>query len=142
MQDWQQVAGGTPRPPGPVLRRASRQWPHHQPQQVYLHGAQAGGVGPHHQQCKHHPHPPAHTGNHRHPPPRMRNSCSATWGWSTSTAIAHQLLHRNPLMPWRQMSLTLSLVAPTTNRFEALGSHWFPFSRKLQLAGSKFSTLD
>jgi hypothetical protein len=43
---------------------------HHQPQQVHLHGARAGGVGTHHQQVRHLPHPPTHTGNHRVPTPQ------------------------------------------------------------------------
>ncbi|MFN9900776.1 MAG: reverse transcriptase domain-containing protein, partial [bacterium] len=30
-----------------------------------------------------------------YPPPRTRNSCNATWAWSTSTAVSHQVLQRS-----------------------------------------------
>ncbi len=66
-QDQQQHGGGAPG------RRASRQQPHHQPQQVHLHGARAGGVRQHHQLIRHHPHPPAYTGNHRVPTSNVKN---------------------------------------------------------------------
>jgi hypothetical protein len=106
-----------------------------------------------------------------YPPPRTRNSSSPSWGWSTSTAISHQVLqqsrscspapskevkrnsnghlpwtvhfstlsrysarqchrhtpHQTQLTPWRQMPSTPTLAAPSTNRYEALGSHWVSF---------------
>ncbi len=116
---------------------------------------------------------------------RNKNEGAPYWGWSTSTAVLHQVLqhswsclpqsskevkrhssgqdtrpvhfsaasryspwrcrwhtpHPTLPLPWQQRHPTPTSASHSTNRYKAPGNHWF-YSRKLQLAESKYSMFD